>query len=426
MEFRLLGPFEATHEGKPVRIGRRQERRLLTALLLAPPRRPVPADRLIAGLWPEHPPTAARGVVHTYIGRLRRALEPYGISIDHLGDGYRLSDPDAYDLDVRTFRQLAATRTADPAEQADLYRRALDLWRGDLDDVALTETRTDTAERYARLLVDSGRDEQAAALATITDPTRERLCASVMTALHRCGRRAEALHLYARAEQALADLGTTPGPALTTLRDKIDRADPDLVRPPAPVYAVRVRDQWLPWLTGGHPALDFCNTYAGWGGEPGSGYDWLRGYATLAVWTGHVGLTDDWIVNRLLTAARKDPAAAAKVLTEARDLRRHLYASCTDPDDTVAFKAVATVADAAARMSTFVRGADGLGQWRITTAAGLRLPVYAAARSAADLLGDAQRHTVRACPGVECGWLFLSEQGRRRWCSLGGCGRLCS
>jgi hypothetical protein len=29
-----------------------------------------------------------------------------------------------------------------------------------------------------------------------------------------------------------------------------------------PAYAVRVRDQWLPWKAAGHPALEYCNTYA--------------------------------------------------------------------------------------------------------------------------------------------------------------------
>jgi DNA-binding SARP family transcriptional activator/predicted RNA-binding Zn ribbon-like protein len=427
MEFRLLGPFEASHESRPVAIGRRQERLVLSALLLAPPHRVVTADRLAETLWPDHPPPRARGTLHTYIGRLRRALQPYGVAIEHVGDGYRMSDPDSYGLDVRTFRELAAARSSDPAEQALLCKRALDLWRGDRNDPELEDLRLDVAERFVRLKLDSGQHEEAAALQALARryPARERLCAYLMTALHRCGRRADALELFGRAQRALAELGVAPGPELIALRDRVERADPGLSRPPAPIYAVRVRDHWLPWQTSGHPALEFCNTYAGWGGRPTPRTEWLRGYAALAVWAGHVDLADEWIVSRLLTAAERDPAAADKVLAEARDLRRQLYACLTSPEDAVAFKAVAAVAEAAARVSTFVRGEDGLGRWRVAPGAGLRLPVYAAARSAADLLADPRRFTIKACPGPQCGWLFLDEHGRRRWCSLGTCGRRC-
>ncbi|MFD4124946.1 CGNR zinc finger domain-containing protein [Streptomyces globisporus] len=45
------------------------------------------------------------------------------------------------------------------------------------------------------------------------------------------------------------------------------------------------------------------------------------------------------------------------------------------------------------------------------------------AQRAADLLADPRRLTVRACPGKDCGWLFLDTAGRRRWCGLGVCGR---
>ena len=45
--------------------------------------------------------------------------------------------------------------------------------------------------------------------------------------------------------------------------------------------------------------------------------------------------------------------------------------------------------------------------------------VYAAAE---DLLADPDRPTVRACPGEDCGWLFLDTRGRRRWCDMASCG----
>jgi predicted RNA-binding Zn ribbon-like protein len=41
------------------------------------------------------------------------------------------------------------------------------------------------------------------------------------------------------------------------------------------------------------------------------------------------------------------------------------------------------------------------------------------------LLTAPELQRVRACPGLgDCGWLFLdtSKSGRRRWCSMEGCG----
>jgi predicted RNA-binding Zn ribbon-like protein len=251
-----------------------------------------------------------------------------------------------------------------------------------------------------------------------------------MLALYRCGRPADALERYAATARALRGAhGVGPGHELRALREQVIREDPRLDRPAVPVYAVRVSDQWLPWAVGGHPALEFCNTYAGWGGPRTPGAEWLRGYPTLAAWTAHVGLAAEETVATLVRQARSRPAHAGAALAEARELRGRLYACLTTPDDKASFAAVARLAEAAARTSTFVLGGDGLGRWRVSPRAGLRLPVLAAALAGADLLADPRRHTVRACPSRRCGWLFLDEAGRRRWCSLATCGpddrRLC-
>ncbi|MEU2610068.1 ABATE domain-containing protein [Micromonospora sp. NPDC007271] len=205
---------------------------------------------------------------------------------------------------------------------------------------------------------------------------------------------------------------------------RILRADHRLDRPGRRLYEVRVRGESLPWSVGGHPALDFCNTFAGWRHPaPSPGADWLRGYRTLAVWAGHVGLVDDVAVSRLIELARRDPREAATVLDEVRALRTRLYACLTDPADHRAFDAVARHAEAAAQVQVFRRAADGRGRWWPDLRAGLRVPLHAVAWSAAELLADPRRHTIRACPDPACGWLFLDGSGLRRWCSVGTCGR---
>ncbi|MFG2909801.1 BTAD domain-containing putative transcriptional regulator [Kitasatospora sp. NPDC048286] len=477
MEFRLLGSFEADHRGEPVLAGSRRQERCLLAVLLLEDGRVVSTDRLIDLLWSGNPPGSARGTVHTYIGRLRARLRPYGVVIGTRHDGYALA-AGQHTVDVREFIDLTtrAAATGDPGERLRCHDRALALWRGPLlagvvDEALrgrlgrrLAELRLSALEQRAEILLAMGRHEQVLADLTASDLTapapaapdlaapastapapaapsagappavpavpaetptglpvddllpRERLVLALMTALYRAGRQTEALALYRRTRRVLVDgLGVEPGAELAALHDRILRADPRLDRPPAPLYAVRVGDQWLPWSAGGHPALEFCNTYAGWGAEPGAapapGSDWLRGYPTLAVWAGHHDLADEPVVEALLRRAAERPEEAAGVLADARAFRSALYAALTDPQDGAAFGAVATVVQEAGRSAVFTRGE-----------AGLRLPLYAAARSAAELLADPRRFTIRRCPSTGCGWLFLDASGRRRWCSLATCG----
>lgn len=448
MEFKLLGPFEAHHEGRRLLTDSRRQERCLLSVLLLDAGRVVPTDRLVDLLWDGAANGSARGTVHTYIGRLRAALRAAGgPRVKTRYDGYVLeAEPGGYEVDTRDFVRLAraAADATDPAERIRVADRALALWRGPLlADVAgdrlrerlgghLDARRLSTVELRAETQLSMGLHDrvvtdlaQSTALADLADahPERERIVAARMTALYRCDRPAEAVQLYRATRRALADrLGVEPGADLTALHQRVLRRDPALDRPPAPLHAVRVGGHWLPWHTSGHPALEFCNTYAGWGGPGLPGSEWLRDYATLAVWAGHLDLAPDHVVARLLARTRREPGEAAGVLAEARAFRASLYACLTDPADSDAFKAVAGVVEAAARSSVFTRGGDSLGRWRIAPSAGLRLPLYAVARSAADLLSDPRRLVVRRCPGEECGWLFLDAGGRRRWCSLATCG----
>ncbi|MEV4625501.1 BTAD domain-containing putative transcriptional regulator [Micromonospora sp. NPDC049523] len=440
MEFRLLGPFEARHDGQAVEVGSRRQERCILAVLLLDVGRLVSTDRLIDLLWNGRPPESLRSAVHTYIGRLRASLTPYGVRILTRGDGY-LVEAEGHHVDVAEFTQLTALAgaTTDPGERVRLLDRALALWRGPLladtaDDELrerlhgpIEELRLTGIESRAQAQLALGR--HSVVVGDLTPlvsrfPTREQLVATLMTALYRASRQADALLLYRTTRQRLVDdLGVEPGPKLREVHQRILLDDRRLDRPGRPAYEVRVRDETLPWNVGGHPALEFCNTFAGWGQEPPlPGSEWLRGYRTLAVWGGYVGLLDDVEVTRLVELARRDAATAQAVLDEVRALRTRLYACLTDPADRRAFDAVARSAEAAAKTLVFARDVDGVGRWRPAGTAGLRSPLYAVAWSAAELLADPRRLTIRVCPDPRCGWLFLDETGLRRWCSLAACG----
>jgi DNA-binding SARP family transcriptional activator/predicted RNA-binding Zn ribbon-like protein len=439
MYFRLLGTFEVRDGPRQVVVGTRRQERCLLAVLLLEAGHLVSTERLMDLLWDGRAPASARGAVHTYVGSLRRGLAGSGLQITTGHDGYRV-EAAGHRLDTVDFtdRCRDAAEATDAATRVELYDQALDLWRGPLladiaDDclrerigVSLRETRLAALRHRAEDQLAMGSHERVVADLTgpaEQDPTQECLVAPLMTALYREGRRAEALRFYDLTAKVLdAELAVGPGDELRALRGRILRRDPRLDRPSAPAWAVRVRDQWLPWHVGGHPALEFCNTYAGWGAPPHAGSEWLQGYPALAAWAEHAGLADEPTTSGLLRLARRTPRAAADVLDQARLLRANLYACLTGPADDGAFAVVAGFAQAAARVSVLTRDSgNGLAHWALTPEAGLRLPLYAAARAGADLLADPRRYLVCACPGPHCGWLFLDPAGRRTFCSAATC-----
>ncbi|MGH3656747.1 MAG: CGNR zinc finger domain-containing protein [Micromonosporaceae bacterium] len=196
------------------------------------------------------------------------------------------------------------------------------------------------------------------------------------------------------------------------------------------MHWVEVSGYPLPQRYAGHPALELCNTWAGWqdavwtGGDHAPGHEWLRDYDRFAVWAGYVGLLDESSVTWLRRRAAEEPAAAESGLNQARQVRTALYRVLTGPPDAEAFGVVAATARAAMAASELVdeqRGAQRVARWRIPTV-GLEQPALAAAFAAAELLCGPDRAKVRACPGGDCGWLFIDQRGRRRWCSMESCG----
>lgn len=184
----------------------------------------------------------------------------------------------------------------------------------------------------------------------------------------------------------------------------------------------------FPKKYGGHPALEFCNTWSGWDEPPlprdvpDRQREWLRDYDRFVVWSGYAGLMDEPTVARLRDTARRAAGPAGRLLVEARTLRGALYTHLTGPGDSDAFAVVARFAQRAVRSTALVLDVDGAATRIIPTSVGLATPLLAVARSAEELLASAERRALRACPGQDCGWLFLDPRGRRRWCSMESCG----
>jgi predicted RNA-binding Zn ribbon-like protein len=181
-------------------------------------------------------------------------------------------------------------------------------------------------------------------------------------------------------------------------------------------------DYPMPNRIGGHVALDFCNTWAGWNEPPdGPQRDWIPDYDHFAVWATFAELIDAETADRLRRKAKREPSAAGELVRRAVRLRAAVHDVLLDPADQAAFRTAAAVAQQANAAVRLVEE-DRLARWRFPPRTGLELPLLAVAHTAAELLGDLSRHQVRACPGHGCGWLFLDPRGRRRWCIMAVCG----
>jgi len=255
VEFRILGPLEVTHEGRPVVVPGSRERAVLV-LLLASANRVVPAERLVDDLWAGRPPEGAAGALRVYISRLRRALrEAGGDVVLTKPPGYVIEIDDGA-LDVARFETLVyqARRSlagADHEAAAATLHQALALWRGaalaDAADAPLAQAEAARLEEErlaaleARVEADlaCGRHaELVSELDSLTrmHPLRERLWGQRMVALYRCGRQADALRAYQGLRHLLAEeMGLEPSTALTRLESAILHQAPELAGADVPV-----------------------------------------------------------------------------------------------------------------------------------------------------------------------------------------------
>jgi predicted ATPase/DNA-binding SARP family transcriptional activator len=237
----MLGPFELrTDDGAFADVPGARLRGLLVALALETGH-VVPNATLVDWIWGERPPSDAANALQRLVSRLRKAL-PEGLVEGQTG-GYRLTvEPDAVDA-LRFERLVGQARTDEDPRRARLLREALALWRGAaMQDVGLQEsaafdaavTRLEGLRLAAmedRFDAEIGHGHGAALVTELSDvvaahPMRERLVAALMRALVAAGRHTEALVVFQRAREALADeLGADPSPALSALHVALLRGE---------------------------------------------------------------------------------------------------------------------------------------------------------------------------------------------------------
>ena len=174
----------------------------------------------------------------------------------------------------------------------------------------------------------------------------------------------------------------------------------------------------LPDPVAGHPALDFCNTRAGWG-EP-LPKEYLTTPTALTLWAVAAGLVP-------ATDPTTDSATSGRagVLTAALDVREALHDAALGVADRAAWDVLGHWAGRARAASRLIPGAGGApAHWELDPDRrdDPELPLLAVAAAADAFLTSPLAGAVAACPGVGCGWLFADPRRRRRWCSMAVCG----
>ncbi|GAA3882801.1 BTAD domain-containing putative transcriptional regulator [Leifsonia kafniensis] len=248
---RVLGPVEGAIEAVPLRLSKSRHRELLALLTLAHGRA-VSTSELIDELWDEPAPGAV-GAVRTFIGELRRILEPHRPAhapptvLVTVGDGYALRlAPDGVDL-WRAERSLREATGASPETAAPLIAAALAEWRGSAveefatrpwaqsERTRLATLRADAVEQLADALLALDRASEVIPLLeqqVVAYPWREGGWRVLALALYREERQSEALIVLGRARKYLADdLGLDPGRRLADLERGILRSDSALDPP---------------------------------------------------------------------------------------------------------------------------------------------------------------------------------------------------
>ncbi|WP_225840509.1 AfsR/SARP family transcriptional regulator [Streptomyces sp. NK08204] len=264
MDIEVMGALSVRENGVSI-VPTAPKPRQVLALLALHADQVVPVTALVEELWGSKPPRSSRTTLQTYVRQLRELIDealsrggnerctPKDILATVPG-GYRLETRNGT-VDFREFERRAGAgyRAMDAEDYSGAARRladALSLWTGpaltdvqagmriDMEARRLEEARLCALDQRIEADLRLGRHrELLPELTVLVNQYRmhESLHGQFMLALHRSGRRGEALDVYQRLRNTLvSELGLEPSAALSRLQRSILMARPETSSPSAP------------------------------------------------------------------------------------------------------------------------------------------------------------------------------------------------
>ncbi|MEV6767260.1 BTAD domain-containing putative transcriptional regulator [Nocardia sp. NPDC051030] len=237
----LLGPVEVSIDGGG-RLSLQPKQQVVLAMLVVGRGRAVSVEELVGGIWEGNAPTSAVGAVRNNVWSLRKAIAgPGETGIESLNRGYRLSDAVGVWVDLDEVERWGAVAEAARGERrweaaSEAVEAALGMWRGDPfgglagpwvsgERARLRELRTGLLVSGIEIAIERGDNQRAInELQPLLrdEPHNERFPALLMTALHRGGRRTDALNVFLDVRRRMiGELGLEPGHELTDLHRRI-------------------------------------------------------------------------------------------------------------------------------------------------------------------------------------------------------------
>lgn len=245
---KLLGPGQASYDGKAITGFPGQQHCLLFYYLLLNRQIPHTREQVAAVFWGDDPSPVARKNLRNTLWRLSQSFRSVGASLEDLitmqEDWITFTKADTYRLDIDEFEAAArcsldhSSQELSP-DQVSLLENAADLYKGDLlegvyEDWCLFE-RERLRLAFLNILIrlmnyhgHNGNYERGLEYGQrilLLDPTRERVHREIMIIHWKAGNREAALLQYRSCRQILqTELGLEPMPETQHLHETILRS----------------------------------------------------------------------------------------------------------------------------------------------------------------------------------------------------------
>jgi DNA-binding SARP family transcriptional activator len=243
----LLGPFQATLDGKPITAFESDKVRALLAYLAVEADRPHSRDKLAGLLWPERPDRDARNNLRYALSNLRQAIGDREATADRPAPPFLHVTRQAIQFNAASSAWVDVTALANqlkpPQPTIRELEKAVDIYRGEFlegfsvaDSVPFEEWVLFKREHVCRQVLSAlhrlaatheRRGEYGRALPYAwrqveLEPWQEKAHRQLMHLLALNGQRGTALAQYEACRRALAEeLGVEPAPATTRLYEQI-------------------------------------------------------------------------------------------------------------------------------------------------------------------------------------------------------------